>query len=74
MSKMGSIDLDEASFEACWDRGQHQGQIIASIDDARRKGISSTPAFVINGKMVVGNQPYETFQAAIEEALAEATQ
>jgi protein-disulfide isomerase len=70
----GQLGLDEASFEACWDRGQHQGQIIASIDDARRKGVSSTPTFLINGTLLIGNQPYETFQAAIEEAFAEATQ
>jgi protein-disulfide isomerase len=68
------IGLDQTAFEACWDRGEHQGQIIASIDEARRLGISSTPAFLINGRLVVGNQPYETFQAAIEEALAEAAQ
>jgi protein-disulfide isomerase len=31
--------------------------------------IGSTPTFVVNGEMIVGNQPYERFEAAIEAAL-----
>lgn len=31
--------------------------------------ISSTPTFVVNGELIVGNQPYETFERAIEAAL-----
>lgn len=68
------VELDVATFEACWEQAPHQEQILASIEDARQRGVSGTPAFMINGQLVVGNQPYERFQAVIEEALAGVTQ
>jgi protein-disulfide isomerase len=74
MQYAGQVGLDVATFEACWEQAPHQEQILTSINDARQKGVSGTPAFLINGELVVGNQPYEQFQAVIEQALAEATQ
>ena len=68
------LGLDMATFDACWEQTSHREQILTSIDDARQKGVGGTPAFLINGELLVGNQPYEQFQAVIEEALAEATQ
>ena len=35
-------------------------------------GVSGTPTFIINGKVLVGLQPLETFEKAIEEARREA--
>jgi protein-disulfide isomerase len=32
-------------------------------------GVSSTPAVFINGRAVIGAQPYETFAAVIDEEL-----
>ena len=34
-------------------------------------GISGTPTFLINGEMLVGAQPYDAFETAIESALAD---
>jgi len=68
------LGLDTATFGACWEQTSHREQILTSIDDARQKGVGGTPAFLINGELLVGNQPYEQFQAVIEQALAEATQ
>jgi protein-disulfide isomerase len=74
MQYAGQVGLDVATFEDCWEQMPHQEQILASINDARQKGVGSTPAFLINGQLVVGNQPYEQFQAVIEQALSEVTQ
>lgn len=68
------IGLDIVTFETCWDQGQHQGQILASMSDAYQKGVNSTPTFLINGEKIVGNVPYEQFQAKIQAALKDATQ
>ncbi len=68
------LGLDTATFDSCWEQTLHREQILTSINDARQKGVGGTPAFLINGELLVGNQPFEQFQAVIEEALAEATQ
>jgi len=64
--------LDVDVFGSCWEEMPHQEQIMASVSAARQKGVSSTPSFLINGELLIGNQPYEVFQAAIEKALDEA--
>jgi protein-disulfide isomerase len=49
---------------------------IAAIEDvgdeiiARDLESAGRPAFVINGRVVVGSMPYESFQAIVEEELA----
>jgi protein-disulfide isomerase len=68
------VSLDVPTFESCWEEGRHQRQIVNAIDEAWEQGITSTPTFLINGQRVVGNQSFETFQAAIENALAGAGQ
>jgi len=35
-------------------------------------GARGTPTFFVNGRMLAGAQPFEVFQAAIEEAMAQA--
>jgi protein-disulfide isomerase len=40
--------------------------------EAQELGVSSTPAFLINGRPILGAQPLDTFVAVIEEAAAAA--
>ena len=35
-------------------------------------GVQSTPALFINGRLIAGAQPYETFVSIIDEELARA--
>jgi predicted DsbA family dithiol-disulfide isomerase len=39
-------------------------------DEARAAGVSSTPTFYVGDEAIVGAQSYDTFQRAIERALA----
>ncbi len=64
-----SLDLDE--FTACIDGDKYQEQIQQDQIDAVQAGINSTPSFVINGQLLVGNRPAEEFQAVIDSALAD---
>jgi protein-disulfide isomerase len=68
------VGLDVSEFEECWGSHQHQETIIESIQAARAIGVGGTPTVSIQGEMIVGNQPYDVFQQAIEAALAEADQ
>lgn len=63
-----ALDLDQ--FEICLAEGKYQEQVYANQAEADLLGVSGTPTFFINGVMLRGNQPYEAFQGAIEDALA----
>lgn len=61
-------DFDTAAFNACFDAHETANQIAESTQEARSLGVSSTPTFLVNGKMLVGAQTIEAFRQAIEEA------
>ena len=64
-----ALGLDGASFEACYD-GDATRALVNDLDEARRSaGIRQRPTFDINGRLLLGAQPYETFAAAIDALL-----
>jgi protein-disulfide isomerase len=64
------LGLDPKTFNDCITGGKYQSLLSQDNVDARSSNISGTPSFLINGELLVGNQPYENFQEVIEEALA----
>ncbi len=64
----GERDFDTAAFNACFDAHETANQIVQSTEEARSLGVSSTPTFLVNGKVLVGAQTIEAFRQAIEEA------
>jgi protein-disulfide isomerase len=42
------------------------------VEEGTRVGVTGTPAFFINGRLVSGAQPLERFVRVIEEELARA--
>jgi len=64
-----SLDLD--TFNACLDSDKFQDQISQDQLDAVQAGINSTPSFLINGQLIIGNRAAAEFQAAIDAALSE---
>ena len=42
------------------------------VDEGTRAGVTGTPAFFINGRLLSGAQPLESFTRVIEEELAQA--
>jgi protein-disulfide isomerase len=64
------VGLDVPAFRECWSSHKHEQTIMNSIQSAQAVGVGGTPAFFIKDEFVVGNQPYDVFQQAIEEALA----
>lgn len=63
-----ALNIDQ--FETCVAEGKYQELVYANQTQANQLGVSGTPTFFINGVMLRGNQPYEMFQQAIEDALA----
>ncbi|MBI4122002.1 MAG: DsbA family protein [Parcubacteria group bacterium] len=67
----GEIGLNTAKFNTCLDSGSKAAVVQADEDSAQAAGVTSTPAFFINGISVVGAQPFSVFQNVIDEQLAQ---
>ncbi len=64
------LGLDTAAFTACLDDHRFQAEVKADAVDADRLGLTGTPSFVINGRILIGAQPFESFKSIIDEELA----
>jgi protein-disulfide isomerase len=64
------LRLDQASFDQCLDSGKHQAVVQDDHAGAEKLGVNSTPTFYINGRPLIGAQPYEAFKQVIDEELA----
>jgi len=64
------IGLD-ADFAKCLSEGRYQDLVDADFQAAQDAGVDSTPSFLINGALLSGALPFETFQGYIEQALSE---
>jgi protein-disulfide isomerase len=63
------LGLDAQAFGACLDSGKHADGIKKSVEEGQRYGLSGTPSFFINGRLIVGAQPYDSFAQVIDEEL-----
>ncbi|MBI4562283.1 MAG: thioredoxin domain-containing protein [Candidatus Rokubacteria bacterium] len=64
------VGLDLPAFGECLTSGKHQAAVQKDVDEGIRLGVTGTPSFFINGQMVVGAQPLESFVRVIENELA----
>ncbi|UQA62077.1 DsbA family protein [Polyangium aurulentum] len=67
-----ALGLDPAKFTAALDGHTHKAAIEADTKAADAANISGTPAFVINGYLISGAQPYAKFNKIVKLALKEA--
>jgi protein-disulfide isomerase len=63
------IGLDTNTFNVCLDSGEMAGEVQKDFQDGQLAGVRGTPTFFINGKPLVGAQPFEAFQQIIEGEL-----
>ena len=60
---------EQAAFEACYDDPDSVAQV-TELDTIRRdRGIFSQPTFDVNGRILVGRQPFDVFAGVIDDAL-----
>ncbi len=62
------IGLNQDKFDHCLDSGETAGIVSSDKSQCAAAGVQGTPTFFINGKMLVGAQPYEQFKRLIEES------
>lgn len=66
------LGLDRERFGRCLDERTFGPEVETDLAQARALGITGTPTFLINGQMLIGDHPIETFRAVIDDALARA--
>jgi len=66
------IGMDVDAFEACNSSGKYKTSVRTSSQEGVRLGITGTPTFFINGRILAGAQPVDAFARIIDEELAAA--
>ncbi len=61
---------DLTQFNDCLASSKKTFEVLMDVQDAQRAGINGTPAFLVNGLLVSGAQPFELFQSLIDQTLA----
>jgi protein-disulfide isomerase len=63
------LRLQEANFNACLTTGKYQSKVERETMTAAYLGGRGTPMFLVNEWLLVGAQPFETFQKVIDQAM-----
>jgi len=66
------LGLDRTGFATCLDTKTHARRVESETLLGRALGATGTPAFLINGQLVMGAYPFEVFQKALDSLLATA--
>lgn len=63
------LSLDQNAFQSCLDSDKYKGAVEADLAEAQGLGLSGTPAFLINGVLLSGAQPFDEFEKVIDAEL-----
>lgn len=63
------LGLNEDQFDECLDTNKYAQKIADDMIEGEKIGVSGTPAFSINGKLVSGALPFSSFKEAIDDQL-----
>jgi protein-disulfide isomerase len=63
------LGLDPQRFDPCLDGGKYAAKVAENTKAGEEAGVTGTPAFFINGKLLSGAEPYEKFKELVEAEL-----
>ena len=63
------LELDPVAYRQCLDSGEFGELVRLGMWEGEQAGVQGTPSFRINGKLIRGAYPFETFQELIEAEL-----
>jgi protein-disulfide isomerase len=58
--------LDVAKWESCFDARKYQKRINANLADGLRRGVNSTPTFVIGNRLYPGMRTYDELKHLVD--------
>jgi protein-disulfide isomerase len=65
------LGLDTDAFSACLNSGEMETAVLDNMSEGTSFGVSGTPAFFINGILVAGALPYDSFAQGLDGMLAD---
>ena len=69
----GEVGLDVAKWETCFDARKYNKRIEANLADGLRRGVNSTPTFVMGNKLYPGMRTYDEMKRLVDSAAATAS-
>jgi protein-disulfide isomerase len=63
-----AIGLNMDAWETCYDERRHQARIQATQAEGLRRGVRSTPTFIIGNRMLAGMQSADVIRAYVDSA------
>jgi protein-disulfide isomerase len=69
-TRAGTLKLNPTAFATCLASDRFDASIKESVEVGVKAGVTGTPAYFINGRMLTGARPYDDFQEVIEAELA----
>jgi len=63
------LGLNAEQFNSCLDSGRYNGRVDETSKEANALSVNGTPTFFINGKLLVGAQPFQIFKAVLDKEL-----
>jgi len=63
--------LDRPAFQACLESGRAKEPVQQDVEEAARHGLTGTPGFLVNGRLLSGSLPLDAFVEVVEEELKE---
>lgn len=63
------LGLNSSKFDDCLDTGKYASKVQADEVDGQSRGVNGTPATFINGQLVSGAVPYESFKSIIDQLI-----
>jgi len=63
------LGLDTGAFNECLDSGRYTSEVQNDLAQGQSYGVTATPTFFINGRLLRGAQPFSDFEVMIEEEL-----
>ncbi len=71
-ARAAKLGVKPADFGACLGSGRFDATIRSSFEQGESLGVTGTPAYFVNGRMLSGAQPFEEFAQVIDAELASA--
>lgn len=64
-----NLELNTDKFNECLDSGKYKDEVTKDFVDGLSVGVSGTPGFLLNGRLISGAQPFSVFEEFIEAEL-----